>query len=135
MQSTSESLSQESTEAQLPPHLEQRFNEESERFHHTQTVDQDLAATAKRHDAVLQERVQHAHAEVEHAKQVAASHHKQQQEGAGTGLVGGGEQGVPMLGARVQGGPSAETTTAEGHPGSHVTGSGVDTLSREVQEK
>lgn len=136
----------------------------------SQTVDQDLAATTQRQEAILQERVQHAHAEVEHvrpcsrlsalsgrgssgkgphipnladapadwlqAKQVAASHHRQQQEQTSeTGIIGGGvEEGVPMLGARVQGQPTA-AATGEGVTGSNTSSEGVETLSREVQEK
>ncbi|BGP56118.1 hypothetical protein JCM8202v2_003729 [Rhodotorula sphaerocarpa] len=102
MQPTDDSTERSAGDAQLPPHLEQRFAEEKERFHHSQSVDEDVAAASKRHDAILKERVQHAHEEVEHAKQVAASH-PHGSSGAtgpieGSGLAVPTEPGMPVLG-------------------------------------
>ncbi|BGP25271.1 hypothetical protein Rt10032_c04g1859 [Rhodotorula toruloides] len=61
-------------EADMPPHLRQRLEEEMDRFHHPHSVDEDLAAASKRHDALIHSKIEHAHEQVEHAKQVAATH-------------------------------------------------------------
>ncbi|GAA5988191.1 hypothetical protein JCM10908_002104 [Rhodotorula pacifica] len=120
MEQLSESTTQSLGDVQLPPQLEQRLAEEQDRFHHQKSIDEDLAAASARHDAVLQDRVQHAHAEVEHAKQVAAAHHHQTSTSGGTsGLAAGAEAGAPAaLGART----GSETGA-------------VEQLSRGVQEK
>ncbi|GAA5863989.1 hypothetical protein JCM3774_004446 [Rhodotorula dairenensis] len=129
MDQLSESNTKSLADVQLPYQLEQRLAEEQERFHHPKSVDQEISEASARRDAVIQERVQHAHAEVQHAKQVAAAHHHRQQgdgsaatAGTGGDLAEGAEPGVPAaLGARVTGSGNDAT--------------GVDELSRGVQEK
>ncbi|GAA5890713.1 hypothetical protein JCM8208_004970 [Rhodotorula glutinis] len=61
-------------DAQLPPQLEQRLEEERARFHHSTSVDDDLAQTTARHDALLKDKVSAVHAQNEHAKDVAQQH-------------------------------------------------------------
>ncbi|GAA5924037.1 hypothetical protein JCM3775_005579 [Rhodotorula graminis] len=61
-------------DAQLPPQLEQRLEEEKARFQHSTSVDDDLVQTTARHDALLKEKVAAVHAQNEHAKDVAQQH-------------------------------------------------------------
>ncbi|GAA6051111.1 hypothetical protein JCM3770_004720 [Rhodotorula araucariae] len=58
----------------LPAHLKERLEDDRQRFQHTTSVDDDLAAHASRHDALLSSKVSAAHADVEHAKEVARTH-------------------------------------------------------------
>ncbi|GAA5826437.1 hypothetical protein JCM11251_002367 [Rhodosporidiobolus azoricus] len=75
MSSTSPDLNPASLgDIQPPAHLAQRLNDERERSGHSGTLDADLASHAERHQAILNDKVSHAHEAVEHAKHVAATH-------------------------------------------------------------
>ncbi|BGP40828.1 hypothetical protein JCM10450v2_004831 [Rhodotorula kratochvilovae] len=61
-------------EVKLPPHLKERLEGDAQRFHHSTSVGEDLAAHTQRHDTLLSSKASAAHAEVEHAKEVARTH-------------------------------------------------------------
>ncbi|GJN91159.1 hypothetical protein Rhopal_004177-T1 [Rhodotorula paludigena] len=53
-------------EAHMPAHLKQRLEDEQQRYSHGSSVDAELRDASARHDALLQDKVQHLHEQNEH---------------------------------------------------------------------
>ncbi|GAA6007011.1 uncharacterized protein JCM10292_003429 [Rhodotorula paludigena] len=50
----------------MPAHLKQRLEDEQQRYSHGSSVDAELRDASARHDALLQDKVQHLHEQNEH---------------------------------------------------------------------